>query len=66
MRFFVWLFQIIKGIFTSEVLETVEKATIEATTFTLIELKPSPQGAQQKEVDPMECLENFTEITLTV
>ena len=64
MRFFVWLFQKIKGIFTSEVLETVEKATIQATTFTLIEIKAPAQ--QQKEVDPMECLENFTEVTLTV
>ena len=63
MRFFVWLFQKIKGIFTSEVLETVEKATIQATTFTLIEFKKPPP---QQEVDPMECLENFTEVSLTV
>jgi hypothetical protein len=63
MRFFVWLFQKIKGLFTSEVLDTVEKTTIQATTFTLIELKPSPEKA---EVDHMECLENFTEVTLTV
>lgn len=62
MRFFVWLFQKIKGLFTSEVLETVEKASIQATTFTLIDLKqPSSQ-----QVDPMECLENFTEVSLTV
>ena len=60
MRFFVWLFQKIKGLFTNEVLTTVEKATIEATTFTLIDLKPASAA------DPMECLENFTEVSLTV
>ena len=63
MRFFVWLFQKIKGLFTSEVLDTVEKTTIQATTFTLIELKQPPNT---QEVDHMECLENFTEVTLTV
>jgi hypothetical protein len=43
---------------------TVEKATVEVTTFTFnSDLKPP---SAKEEVDPMECLENFTEVSLTV
>jgi hypothetical protein len=60
MGFFFWLIQKIKCLFTKELLMTIEETTIEATTYTLISVKPPTQE------DPMECLESFVEVTLTV
>jgi hypothetical protein len=64
MRFFVWLIQTIKSLFTREIMITVEKATVEVTTFTFNSDLKTPSA--KEEVDPMECLENFTEVSLTV
>ena len=60
MGFFFWLIQKIKGLFTKELLTTIEETTIEATTYTLISVKPPIQE------DPMECLENLVDVSLTV
>lgn len=57
MRFFIWLLQTIKGLFTKPTPEP------QPTTFTLIDIKPA---LPQQQDDPMECLENFTEVSLTV
>ena len=65
MRFLLWLIQTIKGLFTRELIRTVEDATIEATTFTC-NSNLKPPSAKEDVGDPMECLENFTEVSLTV
>ena len=52
MRLFIWLWDVFKGIFI--------KKPAQEPIVVLVELKPPPQD------DPMECLENFIEVSLTV
>ncbi len=54
MRLFIWIWDTLKNLFT--------KKPQQEETPTLVELKPAP--TQQD--DPMECLEGFINITLTV
>lgn len=56
MRLFIWLWDTIKNIFG--------KKTIQEEIPTLVELKPARPPTQQD--DPMESLEGFIDVTLTV
>jgi hypothetical protein len=55
MRLFIWLWDTLKNLFAKKS-ETIP-------TPTLVELKPA---APSQHDDPMECLEGFIDVTLTV
>lgn len=57
MRFIHWLIEAIKSLFTSDFGKTVETATIAATKYTFID--PSKENSS-------DCLEEFTEVSLTI
>ncbi len=54
MRLFIWLWDTIRNLFVKKHVSTPTPPP------TLVELKPSQQD------DPMECLEGFIDVTLTV